>query len=620
MSPKKVRQHIRRMKRQRRREERDLKRQQQAAKSDQAVKANQAEQVDKTEQPDQSVQPSEAHQLSQQVESNLSEESSQAQPVVADVPQNGPTLKRRGRRALPPVLIGAGLVFGVVISSVVQPHAAEDAPSAQMAGWQAAAAPEAVEVVCPPMPGVPDSLSQSGVISYEEADDAAESSVTGFFAAEQALVTPLRSSGTGDQRERTEPLNETNLIAASSLRVPYADEDEAEIDSPFAAATRSFFADQGPVTGFANGACLPVQAQHLMLGAETGSGALSLLTVSNPAERPATVEVTSIGPDGEQDASSSVTLLVPEESSRSINVASLQSEEQPLALNIEASGAPVGAAVQSSRTPGNSGAGVEILTGAEAATEHVIPAVLAGAEEDPELWLYAPEDGEVTVELQIFDSEGQVEADVPGVFTIDGGQVHAVALEGLETGAHSVTVRTDAPSYAAVRSTGDGEEVTEETQTTDPITGQESTEETTAAPAPDVSWSRSAPVIPGAAVMLPHVEGNVEHELHLMADGVDESTATVELALLDSSGNPGDQTASFEVGSDAATVLSNQNLADLADDNGWDLEDVPAVSVLSAQGRAHAAVLSRAEGGEFTVTPLSPPLDPAPVVDVYVQR
>src|SRR5699024_7760614 len=154
-------------------------------------------------------------------------------------------------------------------------------------------------------------------------------------------------------------------------------------------------------------------------------------------------------------------------------------------------------ALQASRAAGSSGQGTYMLPAlAEPGTEHHLLAAPAGTDEPPQLWIHTPGEQAGTVELQVFDSEGQVAIDTPGVFTVEAGEVTVVDIEGLEPGTYDVVVRTEAPSLAAVRSTEDGQQNDD---------------------APDLSWSAAADEVqPGFGALLPPAG---ETDMHLFGQG-----------------------------------------------------------------------------------------------------
>ncbi|WP_146339072.1 DUF5719 family protein [Nesterenkonia sp. NBAIMH1] len=360
-------------------------------------------------------------------------------------------------------------------------------------------------------------------------------------------------------------------------------------------------ADEGESAGVASSPCARPQRSQLFMGPETGSGADSVLTVTNPYDRPATVEVVTFGAEGDRGALGSTTVLVPSEEEREVSMSALAEGDEPFVVEVTASGAPVASSLRSSRASGSTSQGAELLP-AQSAPEAAhtfagVPMPEAGAETEPaELWLYAPASdapGELTVELQVFGPDGQVILETPGVLTQQQGALGVVSIEGIEdAGVYDVLVRTSVqsgadrdpvPSYAAVRTAGDAQEVVtvveqEPVVEWDPVTGlptevDQDPEEETAAPAPDFSWAASsAPVQPGD--LMP-AEAD-EAALHLFNPGEEDASVTLE---------SGEQ---VEVPARSSTQIDLETGGDAAE-------------IEQTSGEVHAAIILRDADGRFSV-------------------
>src|SRR5699024_3671136 len=171
------------------------------------------------------------------------------------------------------------------------------------------------------------------------------------------------------------------------------------------------------------------------------------------------------------------------------------------------------------------------------------------------------------VELQVFDSDGQATIETPGVFTVEEETVTVVDIEGLEPGTYSVVVRTEAPSFAAVRSTADGQQNDE---------------------AQDLSWTAAAePVQPGFGALLPPA---AETEDHLLGEG------ELPYRLMDSAGATSED-LTVEVAPDRSATVPHSQLQDQAEAEG--LEDIHSVLVTEAAGEVRGGLISRDQEGRF---------------------
>lgn len=547
-------------------------------------------------------------------------------------PRHSPAIPRRPHSRGPGAKIWA-VVAGLGITAAAIGSAAVDildgepqSPSAIPV--QAVPAPVVTEqLVCPPMPGQPDSLTERGVLDYAQRDDSAQSWVTGqiFTSAAgslpEATLAELTPEGLDEQRSLSQDdppqdqgpdvalqdrnittFSETDTAEATLLTLTPDEPDPAH--APAGYAGFSYHADSGPAAGFASTQCSTAQRSQWFLGPETGSGANSLLSVANPHDREATVEVTSYDAEGETGSLGATTLLIPENSVRTVNLAAFTEEEQAqLAVHVQASGAPVTAHLQSGLAEGSTGLGMELLpTQLQPRQQHHMPAVPAGdPAENPQLWLHVPGEEQATIELQVFGSEGQVEIDTPGVFTAEPERVSVVDLQGLEPGTYDVVVTADQPTLSAMRSPGDGEPVTVEVELDpqiDPLTGLElepETQEQDADPEPDFSWSVATdPLTPGYGAILPET-GDVELRLFAPAD---EESVEVTYRLYDSEGT-GTQDLTAEVSGGSSSTVTQQELQEQAD--AEDLEDLTALMVVAAEGEVYGASLARDQEGRFTI-------------------
>lgn len=485
-------------------------------------------------------------------------------------------------------------------------------------------------LVCPPTPGEPDSLSGDGVLEYQNRDDSvAMSRQAAVFAATDGQLPPaawkiLDYDGAAEPEtfieaeQSTEPTG--RLLAERPLTAGSFDSGEgaAELqvspleglsptDAAVAAGYFTYHADSGAVTGLTAGQCVNPSRSQWFIGPETGSGADSLLSLTNSYDRDATVQVQTFDAEGDTGTLGSTTVLVPASSVRTVNLAALTEDESNLAVHVEAQGAPVTSHLQSSRAVSETGQGIEQLEamGGPLRQHHAL-GVLAGAEEDPQLWFYVPGEEHATVELQVFDAEGQAEISTPGVFSVEPGRVTAAGLHGLEPGVYDVVLTIDQPTLAAVRSSGDGQPVTAEVELEpeiDPWTGLElepETEEQEIEPATDFSWSAAAsPLSEGFGTLLPT---GYDTELRFLAPPADEP-AQVTYRLFDSQGqSTEDLVEDIEPGSSAQ--ISAETLQDHAE--SADLEDIYAVLVVDTQGETYGGTVTRDEEGRFTAGSLVP--------------
>ncbi|TLP76841.1 DUF5719 family protein [Nesterenkonia sphaerica] len=563
------------------------------------------------------------------------------QPPEAGTPTS-PVRSSRVERAAPSVAMLAGLgIVAVVAGSAAMSGAAE--PQAQPAVIEPYAVPGpavAERLVCPRAPGRPEALSEQGVVEYAQRDDSVVASTTavvfaatdGKFPAAQWI--PLDDQGRGEPETL---LAEGTRDAASdgplADRPHITEEFDAEqgaplveVDplpgrspsrAPVTAAAYSYSADAGPVTGLTAGTCEAPARSQWFLGPETGDGANSLLTLTNPHSRDATAEVTTYDADGHTGALGTTTVLIPQHSVRTVNLAGLSETDSAIAVHVQASGAPVAGHLQSAGAVGAEGLGVEMLpTLPGPQQQHIAIGVPAGAEENPELWFYTPGEEEATVELQVFGADGQVETETPGVFNLEPDSVAVAGLHGLPTGTYDVVLNSDQPTFAAVRSAGDGEQITVEADPeTDPVTGENVDDETEQEqePIPDFSWAAAAePLGAGSVGILAPGQVSALRVLNPAA----EQPAQVSYRLLDSAGG---RTEDLVIDVDAGTSaeVTYEELVESA--QAADLEDLAAVVVADIEGEAYGGIVASSEVGGVTSAALVPAAPSAQHVPLRIE-
>ncbi|GAB3192626.1 DUF5719 family protein [Nesterenkonia suensis] len=592
MSARKVRRHIRQLKKERRRALRRARREEQAAQ-----KARQ-----RTRQPEPAPEPQ-----PEPMPEPMPEPQPEPQPEPA---AHSPHRHQAGVRTV--AVMAAVGILAVAGSSVAMNPQGEAAEPGQIAAAAFPAADSGTSSVCPPTPGLPDSLTTDGLLEYRDRDESATARFQALMLSADAEGTfppgrllQLGEDGPGDGTTLSEPAESDvadeaavadpgqpaeDRPALGDLEAIYeTSENAAETPSSSlleveglpggvagtGAARSTYLAEEGPVTGLATIECSVPQRSQWFFGPEVGAGATSLLTLANPFSRAATVEVTGYDADGHRGSAGTRTLVVPGESVRTVNIAALAGSGSEFAVSVQASGAPVAAQLQSSRAVGLTGEGVDFLPGlARPATEHVMPGVPVpeSTEDEPasrpaELWIHAPGNARTTMEVQVFGDDGVELLDNPAVFTVEPGEVDTVDLRGLESGVYDVVVRSDEPTYVAVSSHGpDGGEPAED------------------AAATDFAWQVGAtPLRAGSGLLVPDVG---ESELRLT--GL-RSEAQVSYRLLTEDGelsSPEEVTVPAE----GAVTLSAE-----------DLGDAVAVVVEEAGPSLYAALTTR-DGDRFSLS------------------
>lgn len=234
--------------------------------------------------------------------------------------------------------------------------------------------------------------------------------------------------------------------------------------APLLAGGGAWRVDAGDLRGLVALPCGVARTDQWLIGGSTVLGSSATLTVTNPGDTPATVDVEGWGQTGRLELPMLAGLTVAPQSSEAFLLEASDSTIERLALHVQAAGASVYATLQTSHLDGYTPLGIDtVAPGASPATELVIPAVSLGeafqdpatevdGDRGPLVRLTNPGDSAATVALTLLTPDGPVP--VPGAdsVVVDAGAVFDVSLAGLPAGAHSVAVTSDVPVLAAAQS------------------------------------------------------------------------------------------------------------------------------------------------------------------------
>lgn len=534
---------------------------------------------------------------------------------------------QRPRRRWPVAPLVTGLsgaaVIGVAVASAGMNVTAGDREVAETVPAHYAASPAvASHAVCPVLPETAEDDSAetstpahraSALVFAAAGDESPEASwvtVTEDGAGESADVD---DTVTSDDVESSPAVHNLlvhrHLMAGAEdlgsdplmLSVPAAPEATPH-DAPAALAGFTAVVDSESVSGLVSHRCASAQRSAWFLGPETGSGAVSEVQLTNPHQREATVQITTYDASGSTGQLGATSVVVPAQSHRTVHMSSLTEGQAQLAVHVQSSAAPVAAQVVSGRNDSGSAGGIDTLPAQHRPlTEHHMMGVAAGADERPQLWLYAPEGDSTAVELQVFGDDGQEAIETPGVFTIEPRSVTVVDLDGLAPGVYDVAVRTESPTLAAIRSAGQGPPEQDDAES--------------AQFSSDLTWSAAAPrLTQGAGALIP-AAGDTELRVRAVPEAADdqdtaeqaESTdqaavGTLTYQLVDEQGRRTED-QSVDAHYPQSAVVSHEALAEQAEEAG--LEGIFAVVVTETTGDLRAALFTADDSGGFSAEPLA---------------
>lgn len=307
--------------------------------------------------------------------------------------------------------------------------------------------------------------------------------------------------------------------------------------------------DVGDYAGLTASGCAPATAESWFPSGSTAVGRTTLLTLSNPTEVPATVDIEIFDDAGPVEAPGTSGVIVPPNGQRVLSVAGFAPDLASPVIHVTSTGGQVVANLQQSIVRGLDPGGLDIVAPSAApATEITIPGLVIAnlaavqqllsrgsdyADVAPVLRLFAPGEGTVQASFAVFAEDGAA-VGTALAFDFEAGKVTDVPLDGFEAplaeGSYTVRVTTSAPAVAAARA----------------ATAAPPTEE--GVPANDFAWFASAPMLTGQAQVT--IADGPAPLLHLHNPGASAASVTV-----------GDETVQIPAG--ASVVLEVEGGATL---------------------------------------------------------
>jgi hypothetical protein len=218
--------------------------------------------------------------------------------------------------------------------------------------------------------------------------------------------------------------------------------------------------------GLAAADCGAVSGDTWLAGGSTAVGRTTLLTLSNPTEVAATVNLELFGESGAVVAPGTSGIMVPASGQRVLSLAGFKPDLQSPVVHVTSSGGQIVAQLQQATVRGLAPGGLDIVgTTQSPSTSNTIPGLLitdleavqalfaGGAAFDDlrtTLRVFAPGEGSVSLTINVVPEDGQ-STGTSFALDIDAGRVVDVPLEELETGSYTVQVSSTAPVLAAAR-------------------------------------------------------------------------------------------------------------------------------------------------------------------------
>jgi hypothetical protein len=454
-------------------------------------------------------------------------------------------------------VVGVGVAAAVIALATLVPL---PTLSAQPASDRITPVATAQQLVCPgAMLRLGDDQGEAagdasaiGAPDYDGAADSGELAQTAFSAS---------AAGTADTD-----------AAPRLLSSPPGDGDEPVLLS----GAQSQQLDSGDVNGLTAAGCEAARGDSWLVGGATDVGRTTVITLANPSEVAATVDLEVFGESGLVEAPGTSGIIVPAGDQRVLSLAGFQPGLVSPVVHVSSEGGQVVAGLQQTTVRGLEAGGVDLIgAAAQPARSTVIPGLVLDDTAATQAFVgrgEGYEDARTTVRLFSPVASG-AETDAPVQATVSlipeddsgtgasfdvelqGGRVTDVPLEDVPDGRYTVSVDAQERVVAAVRATTASDDAT------------------------DFAWLVASPVLGDTAQVT--VAQGPSPRLHLANTTVEELTVTV---------GDGDSADEIELGPGATVSVA--------------LGAGRTYALTGTTGVAAAVTLSAADGlARYSVTP-----------------
>ncbi|RRD24442.1 DUF5719 family protein [Actinomyces bowdenii] len=242
----------------------------------------------------------------------------------------------------------------------------------------------------------------------------------------------------------------------------------AESQAVSAATVITSLTNGGDLRGLTAAPCLQPSAVSWIVGGSADLGASADLRLDNPGVTAVTARVTLYGSSGRLSLPSNGEVTIPAGKSQSMLLETSGSQDERIAVSIEADGGSLVPSLATESLDGETAAGVDVITpGAVPATDLTIPAVqvveAAKQGETPEdstgatsseataVRVVNPNEEPASISITMLGPEGPTPLPGAQEVEIDPGAVFDLSLRGVEPGTYGVRVTADRQVAAAAR-------------------------------------------------------------------------------------------------------------------------------------------------------------------------
>lgn len=277
----------------------------------------------------------------------------------------------------------------------------------------------------------------------------------------RADVTRAATSGSPELSNMDPTENESNTPSQRLVLPPPPPGEEPGV----LAGSQSQVVDGGETTGFAASECAKPSLESWLVGGSTVTGRTTLLSLNNPSKVSATVSLAIYSESGRMDAAGTEGIVVPPGGRRVLSLAGFTPGMVSPVVHVASVGGQVTATLQQSivrtLTPG----GIDVVSASTGpATLTVIPGIVVVANDDVTaasaidgygdlagiLRIFVPGTEPADVTISALAEDGSA-SENSSTLRVQGGVVTDVPLDDFADGTWTLSVSSDQPVVAAVR-------------------------------------------------------------------------------------------------------------------------------------------------------------------------
>ncbi|MCU1411454.1 MAG: hypothetical protein JWR04_2161 [Rhodoglobus sp.] len=240
-------------------------------------------------------------------------------------------------------------------------------------------------------------------------------------------------------------------------------------ESALVSGAQAELVNEGDFVGLAAADCAVANGDSWLAGGSTEVGRTTLLSLTNPSEVAATVNLELFGENGPIIAPGTSGIIVPPNGQRVLSLAGFQPDVVSPVVHVKSTGGQVSATLQQATVRTLVPGGLDIISSvSELAASTVIPGVLVTDLDavqalrkggDPQfddvetmVRVFAPGEGTVSLTVTVTPENG-AETGTSFQVDVDAGRVTDVPIQQLATGSYTIGITSTAPVVASARVT-----------------------------------------------------------------------------------------------------------------------------------------------------------------------